>query len=176
MLFGAHFQDAWPLFPFGLLLLVAVVTDVTSYRIPNWISLSLVGLFLVAAAFSPEPVAWWSHLGAGLFSFVVGALLFVFRPLMGAGDVKLMAAVSLWMGIPALPVYLVLMSVCGAILGVGLWTIREILARWGPRFAKGREPLPVPRILMRHAEIPYGVAIVAAVVPMYLRFPIFWAS
>jgi prepilin peptidase CpaA len=173
MLFGADIYGGLPLVPFGLLLATAMVTDVTSYRIPNWIPLSLVGLFLAVAAISPNPVAWKNHLGSGLFAFVLGALLFVFRPLIGAGDVKLMAAVALWLGLPALPVYLLLMSVCGAILGIGLWTIREILAIGGRRFAKGREPLPLPRILTRRAEIPYGVAIVAAAVPLYLGFPTF---
>lgn len=176
MLFGAHIFGGLPLIPFSFLLLTAAVTDVTSYRIPNWIPLSLVSFFIILAAISPEPVAWGSHLGAGLLSFAVGALLFVFRPLISAGDVKLIAAASLWIGLPGLAVYLLLVSVCGGILGIGLWAIREIVARAGPRLAKEHAAFSLPRVLVRHAEVPYGLAIVTAILIVYLKTPMFFAS
>ena len=171
MLFGVHIYGGFPLALFSLLLLMAVITDVTRYRIPNWIPLSLIVLFIGFAAISPEPVAWRSHLGAGVFAFILGALLYVFRPILGAGDVKLLTAVSLWLGAPALPAYLLLVSVCGGILAIGLWTVREVMARLGPRLAKGRGGFSVPRVLVREAKIPYGVAIAVGIIPLYMGFP-----
>jgi prepilin peptidase CpaA len=78
----------------------AVVTDVRSRRIPNWLtgSMIVVGLgfgFLGLSAVTPEQAALGMLTGLGLMlpGHIIGAT--------GAGDVKLMAAVGTFVG-PAL--------------------------------------------------------------------------
>ncbi|MEM5434312.1 A24 family peptidase [Paraburkholderia diazotrophica] len=105
-------------FPVGVCLLglvaTAAGTDLHSRRIPNW--LVLAGLTLALA------VQWWQHGAAqGYVSWGLGLLTggCLFLPLymlrgMGAGDVKLMAAVGAFVGPqPALEIVLVTCIVGG---------------------------------------------------------------
>jgi prepilin peptidase CpaA len=79
------------------MLLVAAVYDVRFRRIPNWISVTgvAVGLALNTFLFG-LPGIWLSLRGLGL-GFGVYFLLYLIRA-MGAGDVKLMAAVGAMVG------------------------------------------------------------------------------
>jgi len=83
--------------PTAAVLVVATFTDVRSRRIPNW----LVVPFLLAGI----AVAGWSHgwrgigsslAGAGLGLLIYGVLCWMGG--MGAGDVKLCAAIGAWIG------------------------------------------------------------------------------
>lgn len=129
----------------AIALLVAAVTDLRSRRIGNWLN---VGIALGA------PLFWWAsglapwpdialQLGIAFATFAVLAVLFALR-LMGGGDVKLLAALALWIE-PALFVQLIiLMALLGGILTIffGAWHV-----------VRGqRERLAVP----------YGVAIALA--------------
>lgn len=85
-------------------LLVAAVYDVRFRRIPNWVTVTgaALGLLLNAFLFGPPGSwfslagVWFSLRGLGL-GFGVYFLLYVIRA-MGAGDVKLMAAVGALVG------------------------------------------------------------------------------
>jgi len=78
-------------------LLVAAVYDVRFRRIPNWITVTGValGIALNAFLFGTQGL-WFSLRGLGL-AFGVYIVLYVIRA-MGAGDVKLMAAVGAMVG------------------------------------------------------------------------------
>jgi prepilin peptidase CpaA len=85
-------------------LLVAAVYDVRFRRIPNWITVTGVAMGLVLNAFLYSPAgAWFSLAGVWLslrglgLGFGVYFLLYLIRA-MGAGDVKLMAAVGAMVG------------------------------------------------------------------------------
>jgi len=85
-------------------LLVAAVYDVRFRRIPNWITVTGVAIGLVLNAFLFDPLGGWFSLAGVWFSlrglglaFGVYFLLYVIRA-MGAGDVKLMAAVGAMVG------------------------------------------------------------------------------
>lgn len=101
----------WSLSALGLLILMALVTDVRERRIPNALIIAMLCVGIVAHLIGPE--AW--KRSAGLFSIYPGALglkgavlgaltgLALFLPfyllrLMGAGDVKLMAGVGSFAG------------------------------------------------------------------------------
>ena len=101
---------------FLLLLGAALVWDFMWLRIPNWISLTLVGLFVVAALPAQHPLNWWlSHLAAGLAVLAVGIALFAWRKI-GGGDAKLLAAVALWAGLGLLPsLFVVIGLINGAV-------------------------------------------------------------
>jgi prepilin peptidase CpaA len=124
------------------LLLVAAWFDIRSRTIPNGLNLAVA---LLAIPF------WWAiglplwpdvavHVGVAVGVFALFAMLFALGA-MGGGDVKLVAAVALWLPWQAVVMLLVLMSLAGGVLTVAMVARR--------RLAEGREPL----------EIPYGVAI-----------------
>ncbi|HEU0204608.1 MAG TPA: prepilin peptidase [Burkholderiaceae bacterium] len=106
-----------------ILLTVAVVYDIAARRIPNW--LVLAGL-LSALACQP-----FVDGGVGLGSAAIGALIglaimfhFYLLRALGAGDVKLMAAVGAFLG-PAQIVGAVLLTLAvGGVLGLAaaLWS------------------------------------------------------
>ncbi len=77
--------------------LIAAITDTRSGRIPNWLTLPLLGL---------APIAWGFGAGGrdavfsllGLLACGVLPLLFFYRNAMGGGDVKLFAALGAVLG------------------------------------------------------------------------------
>lgn len=79
-----------------LIVSTAAVFDIRSRRIPNWLTLSgiILGFALNAVLAYPWPLEGLKHSGLGLvFAFAVYFVLYLIHA-MGAGDVKLMAAVG----------------------------------------------------------------------------------
>lgn len=139
------------------LLVIAMITDLVHYIIPNWLNglvllLYPLMLFLVPEA---ESVNWLHGLyGFGLV-FAVGYVLFLFG-IMGGGDVKLLAALALWTGFGvALYEFVLYASLLGGALTLGLLMIRPIAAYVGSQ--RGVQNLP--KVLSHHAPIPYGIAL-----------------
>lgn len=107
----------------GALVLTAVVCDLRSRRIPNALVASGIALGLLFSAAA--------HAGDGLASSVGGALLgglaglallmplYVLRVL-GAGDVKLLAMVGVWLGAPAVARAALWTLLCGGMLAL-IW-------------------------------------------------------
>lgn len=127
------------------MLLVAATGDLRSRRIPNKLNLAIALLavpFWVLSGYDLWPqIATQLALGTGVF--LLFALLFRFG-MMGGGDVKLLAAIALWLPLASLVKLVVVMSLAGGVLTL------VMLARH--RAAKSGEPL----------EVPYGVAIAFA--------------
>jgi len=97
----------------------AALTDVTTARIPN--TLTLLGAVTGVVAHGALPG------GAGLASSLAGALtgLAVFFPVfalggLGGGDVKLMAALGAWLGWPAILWLALYTALAGGVLAVGV--------------------------------------------------------
>lgn len=141
-----------------ILLLLAALSDLARYRIPNTIVYAIAAAFAIGAAFNPAwPELGWSALAA-IVMFFVGAGLFALR-LFGGGDVKLIAAMALWTGFADLPRFLVVMTAIGGVLGV-VWVIRR---RLRPMTAS----VPAADATATAApaapnKLPYGVAIALA--------------
>jgi prepilin peptidase CpaA len=124
------------------LLVVAAVIDVRTFTISNRLNLAvalLAPVYWLSIALSPWPgVAM--QLAAGVLVFAVLAAAF-YAGLMGGGDVKLAAALALWFSPVSTIRFLILMSIAGGVLTLGL------VAWHRARKLEGRP------------EIPYGVAI-----------------
>jgi prepilin peptidase CpaA len=110
---------AW--WPTVIVLGVATFTDLRSRRIPNWLVLPF---FVVGVAVS----AWlqgWHGLGHSLSGAGLGLLLYgllFFMGGMGAGDVKLCAAIGAWIG-PAQLIYaLVFTGLVGGLMALA-WAV-----------------------------------------------------
>ncbi len=137
---------------FLALCIFAALHDVNSLTIPNWLNLTLAGLFVPAALVSGLPLEiLGGHLLAGLVAFFVAFGLFAFR-LFGGGDAKMIPGVVLWMGpataIPFLYWMAIVGGVCSLLLLLGK---RSVPASAVPGFMRAPfEP---------KAGVPYGVAI-----------------
>ena len=82
---------------FGALLFAASCFDVLRLRIPNTIPVALVALFAIQLLVGRNVQAPLEHLQA------MGVALLILLPffalnMLGGGDVKLLAAVALWLG------------------------------------------------------------------------------
>lgn len=131
--------------------------DATRYTIPNWLVGLLLILYPVAVLMSPAAIDWQMGLAAAAVLFVAGFIVFLLK-LMGAGDIKLIAAIGLWIGWGQnLIDYIVYMTLLGGLLAIGLWLGRKILP-----FVTAKKQTDLPRILREGAPVPYGLAIASA--------------
>jgi Flp pilus assembly protein protease CpaA len=110
-----------PLAGLVALLALAALIDFRERRIPNWLTGGVAALYPIYVLVSPIPVAWAAALAVTFAVFLFGLVLFA-RQLIGGGDVKLIAAVTLWAGIDHLMVFALVTSLVGGGLAlVGLW-------------------------------------------------------
>lgn len=142
--------------------------DMLTMTIPNRVSLLLLGSFLGAtllAGLSLE--AFLFHLGAGMLVLTVGFGLFA-AGLIGGGDIKLLAASSLWLGFNELYAYIMLVAMLGGFLALGFIIFRRF-------FPVGSLRVPgwVLRLQSRETGIPYGLAIAAAALWLYPQTEVF---
>ena len=84
---------------FPLLMAYSALSDLLTMTIANWISLVLVGAFVVVATLAGMPVSelLTNHLACGLVVLVVTFTLFAFGWI-GGGDAKLAASTAVWLG------------------------------------------------------------------------------
>lgn len=147
--------------------LVACVFDIKSSRIPNALTFSAVAGALIFHTIAPSGAGVW----VGLAGLAVG--LAVFFPMfalgaMGAGDVKLMAAVGAWIGWKAIVLVALYASLAGGILGLivalrgnylfqALRNVKMLFAYW---WVAGVKPFPALTLESKHSvRMPYALAI-----------------
>ena len=159
---------------FSLLCLIAAAFDIWKLIIPNRVSLLIVVLFFATALilnlYSGFPVPWLSHIGA-LFAVLVVGLGFYHFGALGAGDVKLLTAISLWAGFENLLEYLIIVALCGGALALALLLLRRLVT--GLLLYQGSpQNITLPRILLPREHIPYGVAIALPAIYLATELPI----
>ena len=124
------------------MLIIAATGDLRTRTIPNWlngaIALGAIPFWLVSG------LSVWPDMAIqiGVASAVFALFAFAFYlGAMGGGDVKMVAALALWLPLGAVLKLLVIMSIAGGVLTVAM-LVRHRLAKSG-----------------QELEIPYGVAI-----------------
>ena len=147
---------------YSLLLVVAALCDAWKLIVPNVIPSALTALFIVAAAVQPGQVHWLSHFGAAAAVLAAGLAFFTWGWL-GGGDVKLIAALSLWTGFAHLLDLLVAISLAGGALALVLVVARR-LVRALRAGTPGLADTPPMRILALGESVPYAVAIAPAAI------------
>jgi prepilin peptidase CpaA len=149
-----------PLAGFAGLMATAAFEDLRRLIIPNGLILGLCALWplhVVTAPVLTLAAAGTATLCAAAV-FIVGALLFS-RGLIGGGDVKLLAAATLWAGPAATVSLLVLTSLLGGVLCLLLLTpIGALIAAARPIVRDSGDPARGANPVF----VPYGVAIAAA--------------
>lgn len=137
------------------LLIVAALKDVTTYTIPNWISLVLIAAFFPTALLMGLPLEGIGlHLGLGLAALVAGMLMFALGWI-GGGDAKVFAATTLWLGWPASATFLMVTAIAGGVLAMTLLAMRSMLIR---RYMS-TGPTWLSRLAEPGENAPYGLAI-----------------
>ena len=140
---------------FVLILMAAAASDVMYYRIPNLLVLALAAVFVVWAILGH--VAWLGHVSAALLCLAGGVVCYLLGQ-MGAGDVKLFAAVALWVGVGGLVALLLFVSLSGLIV-LPLLLLARVLIDRAQAINLWKADWPIPRVLTKKQGVPYGVAI-----------------
>jgi prepilin peptidase CpaA len=145
------------LIAFVLLLVAAAWQDVRTMRIADAYSLAIVAAFAVwalsgLAADKTSLLTIGLAVGCAAAVFAFGALAFALGAL-GGGDVKLLAAASLFAGPALLPDLLMVTALTGSVLGVAIFAG----ARLGPAAPAGNATIPA----RLRRSLPYGPAIAA---------------
>jgi prepilin peptidase CpaA len=112
------------------LLIVASVCDYRAYKIPNWLTASGAVFALVyntAAALSPQAGFFWAFEGMSLGLLMMLPLYLIKTT--GAGDVKLMAMVGAFLGVPDIFYVVVTTFIVGGIAAVGFAMFNGVLGR-----------------------------------------------
>ena len=148
--------------PLPVLVVVAGLTDLTSMRIPNWISATLIlAFFPVAFVIGLSPLEVGLHFGVALLVLAAGMAMFALR-IIGGGDAKVMAAASLWLGAAALMPFLIWTAILG-----GAFSLVLMLGRtWASPHMAGA-PAWVSTLFRPKGDIPYGVAICGGALMAY---------
>jgi len=150
-----------PLAGFAGLMAASAIEDFRRLIIPNGLILGLCVLWPLHVAIAPMLTLGAAGVAALCASavFIAGALLFS-RGLIGGGDVKLLAAATLWAGPAATLQLLVLTALIGGLLSLLLLTpVGALIAAARPTL---REPSGDPARGANPVLVPYGVAIAAA--------------
>ncbi len=142
---------------FPALAIVAALKDITSFTIPNWISVALAVSFPPIALLCGVSLAdGGMALGIGVGGLFLGVAMFA-AGWIGGGDAKLLSVCALWLGFPAVIPFLLVTALCGGGLALSLLALRSIWLR--PLAAHG--PAWVGRLATPGAAAPYGLAICA---------------
>ena len=145
------------LISFALLLAAAAWQDLRTMRIADWASLAIVAAFGVwALSGLAAGNMTFTRIGlaaaCGVAVFAIGALGFA-AGVLGGGDVKLMAAASLFAGPALLLDFLMIVALAGGVLGLAMLAG----ARIGPAACAGDASVAT----RLRGRLPYGPAIAA---------------
>lgn len=159
---------------FAFLVIYGALSDLSTFRIPNWISYGLVLLFilqsfvmLVATRLDTAgPSPWQSivvNLGIG-FVVLLTTVIFWARGHIGGGDVKYLTATSLFMGADGIIQFMVLLSALALVMALFL----KLSKNWGFLVNAGSLPAFVKRIYTKLEvnQLPYGFPIGIAALAM----------
>lgn len=150
-----------------VLAVVAALHDLTTMKIPNWISIALfVGFFPTALVLGLSFSVVGVSVGMALAALFIGAGMFALNWI-GGGDAKLLAAATLWMGLSGTLHFLLYTGLAGGAFCMVLLTARSrlpILAQAGPGW--------MMRLMQPKGDVPYGVAIAIGALLAYPASPL----
>jgi prepilin peptidase CpaA len=174
-----HFDRGFVYLAFGALCaIIAAVFDIKSRRIPNL----LTGPVFLAGLLLHLSVDGWRGLASSFVAAMICGsifLLFYLAGGMGAGDIKLVAAVAAIAGLPNVAYLLMLTSFAGGAMGIALALVRgqlkQVLFNVGTlashHIQEGITPHPELNVQSTGVlRLPYGVAIaVGSIATLYLQ-------
>lgn len=140
-----------------IIMATAMLWDVASFRIPNWLNGGLLLFYPVAYFLFDHQMDWLMALAGFGAVFALGYVIFAFK-VMGGGDVKLFAVCGLWIGWgqPLLE-FVLFACLLGGPLTLILMGARLVSAYVMGRYTDGSRD--IPRVLSYGEPMPYGLAI-----------------
>ncbi|HEY6826554.1 MAG TPA: A24 family peptidase [Gemmatimonadaceae bacterium] len=152
------------LLPLGVCLLIAIAWDVARRRVPNLVT-GAVALLGMAAQLVDK--GGWSAL-SGLAAAAL-SLLVLYRPwaarALGGGDVKMAAAVAIWVGLGSMFQYALAVAAVGGVVGLVMYFVsgKSIRANIKANLQLAVLQQTFPSVEQRPARLrlPYGIAIAA---------------
>lgn len=151
----------WLALIFALLVIAAAVQDAAQARMSNIIVLLLIAGAVIAAIVAGPDRMLWENLVILAALLAVGTVLFA-KGVLGGGDVKMLAATSLWFGLAGAAQMLFATVLSGGALAILVIGARQV--KWSEGM---RQRLP---FLRPKAGVPYGIAIAAgALIAMALQ-------
>jgi prepilin peptidase CpaA len=135
-----------------VLLVLIMVSDVRSRRIPNWTVLALIAVFAAASLTGQMSAPLWSSAAAAAIAFGVGFGLYAAR-FVGAGDAKLFGAAALFAGLGGLGGLALSTALLGGVFALGMLLARPKRALQAIKASSGKRP---------QGGLPYGVPICLA--------------
>ena len=152
------------------LTIVAALYDLTTMKIPNWISGFLIlGFFPTALILGLSLDVVAVSVALAIAALLMGAGMFALNWI-GGGDAKLMAASILWMGLSGSLPFLLYTALAGGGFCILLMTARrhlQVFAVTGPNW--------IIRLMQPKGDIPYGVAIAIGALLAYPSSPLMTA-
>ncbi|AMO24454.1 prepilin peptidase [Ramlibacter solisilvae] len=150
------------------MLLAAAVIDWRTFRLPNWLTLGGAAVGLTMSVL-PEGIGFFeSLLGAGTGLIVLLPLYAM--GMTGAGDIKLMAAVGAFLGLPHVLFAILCTLIVGGIVAIGFAMWRRSVARM---VLNARDLMQLTALAAVHGErpqlglissigrLPYGICVCA---------------
>jgi prepilin peptidase CpaA len=153
---------------FAGLVIGAAVKDISTFTIPNWISIALTVAFVPAAlavgvSFPTIGISFAIGLAALVLAIGMFALGWI-----GGGDAKLMAAAAVWVGLRGIGPYAIYTGLAGGALALALVALRSAwlrpFAEAGPGWAR--------RLATPGESAPYGVAIAVGALAAFALHPL----
>jgi prepilin peptidase CpaA len=160
---------------YWLTLLSCAVTDFLLLKIPNMLVLSLVILFAISLGMSKVHVDLAWHIIPAFVALGVGTVLFQLKVMPG-GDVKLLTAAILWVGIDALPAFLIWLAIAGLAVTLAFVVVRRPLQQlflWA-HTRRGRAGFIPISLTHGRGHVPYGIVIATAAVATTGQIPLLW--
>lgn len=132
------------------LLIFAAINDARHFRIPNRVCIALLILFPVYKHTALHSLDLHQHIMVALLVLASGFAMFMAN-LAGAGDVKLLASISLWVGPHYIAPFIIITALAGGVLSL-IMALRH--------YQQKKKLSPHTSISMvTKLPIPYGIAI-----------------
>ncbi|EFL89849.1 prepilin peptidase [Ahrensia sp. R2A130] len=153
---------------FPLCVIYATFSDLLSMKISNLTCGVLVlGFFILAPLSGMGWQAIAIHSSVAVAALVMG-MSFFSMGVMGGGDAKLIAAVSLWLGLGLTLPYILAASLLGAVVTLVIVGLRKAKPRLPQAFRDWRV---MAKVLDRKEGIPYGLALGPAALVVFTISP-----
>lgn len=145
---------------FAIGMFTAAIKDASTMTIPNWVSLLVLGGFVLVIPFMwsswgevGEPwLILGEHLAVGMTVFLASFIIFAFG-WFGGGDAKLIAVTSFWWQWTDLMLYLMYTTLAGGVLAILIIFGRQFVPANAIKFAW------LHRLLKDQKKMPYGLAL-----------------